>query len=111
MAFLAPEALELGAVALEGTEAAGIETGAVEGSSGGLLSGIGNIIKSPVNLIGGLFGLQLVGDTLKGGTELQDLSKLPSGLIGATNSILSVVQNPLIMGGLAVLLVVLLLRR
>lgn len=109
--LLAPEALELGAVALEGTEAAGIETGAVEGSSGGLLSGIGNIIKSPVNLIGGLFGLQLVGDTLKGGTELQDLSKLPSGILGATNNILSILSNPIIGIGLAGLLIVLLLRR
>lgn len=111
MAFLLPEAIEGTALLAEGAEAGTVAEGTAGASSGGLLSGIGNIIKSPINLIGGLFGLQLVGDTLKGGTELQDLSNIPSGLIGATNSILSVVQNPLIMGGLAVLLVVLLLRR
>jgi hypothetical protein len=110
--LLAPEIIETGILAEEGTAAAGIETGAVDASSSsGLLSGIGNIIKSPVNLISGLFGLQLVGDTLKGGTELQDLSKLPSGILGATNNILSILSNPIIGIGLAGLLVVLLLKR
>lgn len=111
MAFLLPEALELGAVATEGAEAGAVAEGTAGASSGGLLSGIGNIIKSPVNLIGGLFGLQIVGDTLQGGSELQDLSKLPSQLLTTTSTALKVISNPLIMGGLGLLLVVLLLRR
>jgi hypothetical protein len=110
--LLAPEIIETGILAEEGTAAAGIETGAVDASSSsGLLSGIGNIIKSPVNLISGLFGLELVKNTLQGGDELSNLSKLPSGILGATNNILSILSNPIIGLGLAGLLIIILLRR
>ena len=109
--LLAPEIIEGTALLAEGTEAGAVAEGTAGASSGGILSGLTNIITSPMKLLGGLFTGQLISDTLQGGDELKQISHLPSQLLTTTGTALNVLSNPLIMGGLGVLLVVLLLRR